>query len=90
MSKANRPWIDALRALAMFLVMVGHASYGVSPYFAWTSPVKIPLFFAISGFLFHADGYDSFASFLISKAKRLLIPYVALGALNSLCMVLGP
>lgn len=73
----------------MLFVMVGHASHQVGPYFAWTSAVKIPLFFAISGFLFHADGYDHFGRFVWAKFKRLIIPYFCLAVLSSLCLSAG-
>lgn len=85
----RKPWLDALRALAMLFVMVGHASHRVGPYFSWTSAVKIPLFFAISGYLFHADGYTSFGKFVWAKFRRLMIPYFCLAVLSSLCLSAG-
>ena len=73
----------------MLFVMVGHASHQVGPYFLWTSPIKIPLFFVISGFLFHADGYKSFRHFVWAKFKRLMIPYFCLAILSSICLAAG-
>lgn len=89
MNTQRKYWIDALRALAMLFVMVGHASHQVGPYFRCTTPVKIPLFFAISGFLFHADGYQSFGKFAWAKFRRLMIPYFCLAVLSSLCLAAG-
>ena len=48
----RKEWVDALRALAMFLVIYGHLVQGWTPYFVFTSPVKICMFFAISGYVF--------------------------------------
>ena len=52
--KSRKDWIDALRALAIILVVLGHQLRGVAEYFIFTSPIKMPLFFAISGYLFKA------------------------------------
>ena len=48
-------WIDVLRGIAIFLVVFGHIGNGLDDFFIWTSPVKMPLFFAISGFLYNAS-----------------------------------
>lgn len=45
-------WIDALRALAMIFVIYGHMYQSFKEYLLFTSPIKIPLFFAVSGYLF--------------------------------------
>lgn len=87
MPKQRKAWLDALRALAMVLVMTGHAAHQVGPYFSWTTPIKIPLFFAISGYLFHMDGYENFRQFVKAKARRLLIPYIGLALLTNAIML---
>lgn len=46
--KNRKDWIDALHALAMILVIYGHRVPEWSEYFVFTSPIKIPLFFAIT------------------------------------------
>ena len=83
MPTRRKPWLDALRALAMLLVMIGHCSHQADSFFYWTTPVKIPLFFAISGYLFRVDARQTFGSFLLSRVRRLLIPYVILAVLHS-------
>ena len=45
-------WLDALKAIALIFVVFGHILLEGSEYFVVTSPVKIPLFFAVSGYLF--------------------------------------
>lgn len=64
-------WIDLLRGVAIILVVFGHQGKGLLDFFIWTSPIKMPLFFAISGFLFSNKG-------LVNVKKlftRLAIPY---------------
>lgn len=41
----RKTWIDALRALAIIMVVLGHQVKGEDAYFLFTSPVKMPLFF---------------------------------------------
>ena len=74
LKSANRkPWLDALRALAMIFVVYGHMYNGSNEYFVFTSAVKIPLFFAVSGYLFSAK--HSYADFFKKLFFRLLVPY---------------
>lgn len=85
--------LDNLRALAILLVVFGHSiilyssawnSYVTSrdvPVLdltkAWINLIQMPLFFALSGYLY-AWGYkrDTLKMLCIKKAKRLLIPYL--------------
>lgn len=77
---ASRPrlaWLDGIKALAITLVIIGHfAGSGVYPYATYSSPVKVMLFFAVSGFTFNAQRAEKPLEFLKNKAYRLLIPYV--------------
>ena len=43
-NRIRKEWIDALRALAIVLVVLGHQLRGVAEYFIFTSPIKMPLF----------------------------------------------
>ena len=47
----RKAWIDALRAMAILMVMYDHHA-GCVTVFAFGTPVKMPLFFALSGYLF--------------------------------------
>lgn len=70
-------WIDCLRALAIFGVVYGHCSQDNHFFFLFTSPVKMPLFFAITGFLLKDDiGVSSFFKGILQK---LIIPWFFLG-----------
>lgn len=48
----RKNWIDALRGLAMLFVLYGHLVHGWNEYFVFTSAIKIPLFFSITGYVF--------------------------------------
>lgn len=73
--KTNRKlWIDLLRGIAIILVIFGHQGSELKDFFVWTSPIKMPLFFAISGYLFTNKGL-----FYIGKLfMRLVLPYCIL------------
>ena len=51
--RSRKEYIDVLRALAMFFVILGHQVRGDTKYFVFTSPIKIPLFFFITGYVFN-------------------------------------
>ena len=69
----RKDWLDSLRAVAIMLVVFGHQVPWAESYFAYTSPVKIPLFFAISGYLFKVrDG--KFSTFAVNLFKKLIFP----------------
>lgn len=67
-------WIDTLRAFAVFLVIWGHIwSKGNTLFFVIANPVKIPLFFAISGYLFNAK--KTWRQFVKTTFFHLIIPW---------------
>lgn len=72
----RKSWIDALRAFALILVIIGH-QISNSAFFVFTSPVKIPLFFAVTGYVFNDKNGDS-AAFFNSLFKKIVIPWLAL------------
>lgn len=75
--------IDALRGIAIFLVILGHGIilYPIDLHqneaclflFNWISSVHMELFFVISGFCFSYQG--DYKAYLWKKGKRLLLPY---------------
>ena len=78
----RKNWIDVLRALAILFVIYGHlldkSSYSYI-YFVFTSPIKIPLFFAISGYLFKES--RDFKTFVKRLVKGLVVPWLSLSTL---------
>lgn len=74
-------WLDALRGLAMLMVVYGHCVRDWGEYFVFTSPLKMPLFFAISGYLFKPrDGKQSV--FYKSIFLKLVVPWIVLGMIS--------
>lgn len=67
-------FIDQLRALSIFLVVYGHTDE-VSLFNEYLTTLRIPLFFAISGYISKDKARINFTSFLNKTSRRLLIPY---------------
>lgn len=66
-------WLDVLRGMAILFVMYGHLYNKQYAFFLFTSPIKIPLFFAISGYLL-CGKTESTKVFLRRVCQRVLIP----------------
>ena len=79
----RKDWIDALRALAILLVVFGHQVQWWDEFFAFTSPIKVPLFFMISGYLFGAKKND-FRTFIKKITNQLVLPYILLSFIAGL------
>lgn len=80
-------WIDTLRGISIFLVVLGHT---ILPY-SWLIYVfsfHIPLFFFISGFLFNPEKYPDSAQFIKRKATALLWPYLVFFLINFVYWIL--
>ena len=86
----RKGWIDIARALAMIFVIFGHVgnetvAAGVSADAVYggiatvINPLKLPLFFAISGYLFSAKNDDP-AFFFKKMLRTRLIPYAVWGS----------
>lgn len=80
----RKTWLDFLRAVAILLVVFGHQIPGCTIYFVLTSPIKIPLFFAISGYLLKPH---SFGVYLNKTFWRLIVPWIILGMLPVLLLM---
>lgn len=84
-------WLDIARGIVMIMVILGHigsfligkgfGGKSMSIYFMSTSAIKIPGFFAISGYLFNDKG-GNVIKFLKNKIIKILVPYFSLGAVN--------
>ena len=70
-------WVDGLRGLAMVFVIYGHLAGGWTEYYVFTSAVKIPLFFAITGYVFKLRDGDT-QKFLKNIAIKIGIPWIML------------
>lgn len=66
--------IDFLKGVAIFSVVLGHCWFISDELFEFIYSFHMPLFFCISGYLFNTK--KKYGTFLISKIKTLIIPYV--------------
>lgn len=72
-NKSRIEWIDSLRAIAMIFVIYGHMDNSSWTVFLLTNPIKIPLFFAISGYLSKSN-MDVLPK-IKKTALSILVPY---------------
>lgn len=77
----RKNWLDSLRAIAMLLVVYGHCVREWTGYFIFTSPIKMPLFFIISGYLFNTRNGDTRA-FSKNLLLKFIIPWLVLGMVH--------
>lgn len=82
----RKQWLDALRALAMLFVIFGHFYRGDPTISYFTNPVKVPLFFVISGYLLE-QREDSLKTFFGKVLKGLVIPWLALTIVPELLFI---
>lgn len=75
--KTRKAWIDGLRGLAMLFVLYGHLAGGWTEYFVFTSAIKIPLFFAITGYVFKVRSGKPL-EFIKNLLIKIGIPWVVL------------
>lgn len=68
----NIALIDALKAIGIILVVIGHNDTILTKYIY---SFHMPLFFLISGITFNDIKWTSFDKFIKSRIKSLLIPY---------------
>lgn len=76
-------WIDQLRALTFYTVILGHMSLA-KPLKDWVYSFHMPLFFMISGLTFNVQKIyaTSFKDYAVKLAKRMLVPYFWLQMLS--------
>lgn len=80
-------WIDTARGLAMCMIVFGHCvPGGFLKQLVYT--FHVPVFFFLSGFLFHEDKNPHFGYFLKKEWKKILLPYYGAGFLSILIYLL--
>ncbi|MCI9247454.1 MAG: acyltransferase family protein [Clostridia bacterium] len=78
-------WINILRGFTIFLIVFGHGigySKGLTGLSRYLSSFYVPLFFFISGYLFHENKEEKLIPFIKRKAKKILIPYFVFALLS--------
>lgn len=87
MDKKRIMWIDQLKGIAFFFVILGHTA-GINAVFkSWIYSFHMPLYFITGGFHYDFDKVykTSFKDYFIKTFKGFLVPYVWL---NFLCIAI--
>lgn len=75
--KRRIEWIDYLKAIGMFYVIIGHVF--VPPVLKnYIYSFHMPLFFICTGMTFNSDKFNSFKELLKYKMKNMFLPYFML------------
>lgn len=80
-------WIDVARGIGILLVMYGHVLTEHSYRYLIYS-FHMPLFFFLSGIVFHVRTYEHFGHFFTKTAKNILIPYFIFAGISYLIWVI--
>lgn len=86
--KERKTWIDGLRGLAMLFVIYGHLCVGIPHYSTFSSPIKLPLFFAVTGYVFSFKNGDVRA-FFSGLWKHLIRPWLIFSVLYTIVKIAG-
>lgn len=86
--KERKAWVDGLRGLAMLFVIYGHLCMGLRPYSVFSSPIKLPLFFAVTGYVFSFKGGD-IKAFFSGLWKHLILPWLLFSLLYTVVKIAG-
>ncbi len=79
------PNIDIFKAIGMLFVISGHVFVSDKVYSLYIHSFHIPLFFFVSGYLFHNA---EIKTYVLKKLKRLIFPYFMYGIVILLLCVL--
>ena len=80
--KKRVAWIDSVKALAIVLIVVGHALNGYSNLWHWVYGFHVPLFVMLSGLVFNRDTSMDFKSFIKKNILNTLVPYYFWGIVS--------
>ena len=70
----RKNWIDAAKAVAIFIVVLNHSGLHIPGVNFWGGIFYVPIFFLLSGYTYHSTE-ESLGSFAKKKTHRLLLPY---------------
>ena len=87
--KERLTFIDTAKAIAIFLVIVGHLVPGESPIFRFIFAFHMPAFFFLSGYCTKKNE-QPFLRFVGKRAKTLLIPYVVFALISVILLLIFP
>lgn len=83
MNNSRLGWVDVLRFCGIVLMVVGHSGCP-PPVSHMIYGFHMPLFFALSGFLYNNNKWQNkgFVEFTKNRAKAYLVPYMVWGIIN--------
>ncbi len=70
-------WIDWIKAIGIFLVVIGHG-HCTPKSRLWIYSFHMPLFFLVSGATFNYLKYKNLKECIIARARGLIIPYICI------------
>ena len=78
MSTKRLDYLDMVKGVGIFFVVLGHIEYISNPLRVWISSFHMPLFFIVSGLLMSIKNEASkdFHTSVIKKFKGIIIPYL--------------
>lgn len=74
-NKNRELWLDIAKAYGIFLVVINHLDLHIPLVTFFGGMFYMPVFFVAAGYTYRNKG-ESFREFALTKAKRLLLPYV--------------
>ena len=73
-------WLDIAKCFCIVMIVINHTNIRIPVVTFLAGMFFIPLFFVSAGYTYRNKG-ESFKTFVLDKAKRLLIPYVVCNVL---------
>ncbi|MDD5165871.1 MAG: acyltransferase family protein [Candidatus Omnitrophica bacterium] len=74
MSDKRIGWLDTLKAIGIFFVLLAH--HGINPKISkYIYSFHMPLFFFVSGYLFDFERHRKFKEFILMRSRSLVVPY---------------
>lgn len=86
MEQKREKWIDFVKVIAIFIVLLNHAGVRIPGVNFWGGMFFVPVFFVLSGYTYETKK-QSYQTFAVAKAKRLLLPYFTANAILLLFFV---
>lgn len=74
-NKSRELWLDIAKAYGIFLVVINHLDLHIPLVSFFGGMFYMPVFFVAAGYTYRNKG-ESLREFALTKAKRLLLPYV--------------
>lgn len=81
-SSSTLRWVDLIRVVGAFLVVMAHISYQdggstlIASYYFVISRIAVPLFFMVSGFLL-LQKMEPYGDFFKKRALKVFVPFIA-------------